>query len=55
MINKCPSCGGRVLTASMTAEEEQKYAAAFRCLSCQKRYVELWPEKRRGHTAVEEK
>lgn len=55
MIKKCPSCGGRVLTASMTAEEEQTYAAAFRCLSCGKRYLEPWPSPERAHVPVDEK
>jgi len=60
MITKCPRCGGPVLTASMTEEEERKYAAAFRCAACDARFVELWPEQRgRGpvvvHVAVEEK
>ena len=55
MIKKCPACAGRVLTTSMTEEEEQKYAAAFRCLSCGKRFVEPWPEEQREHVAVEEK
>lgn len=55
MITKCPSCGGLVLTTSMTADEEARYAAAFRCIACDKRYVELWPEDRKGHVAVEEK
>lgn len=55
MIRVCPACGGRVLTTSMTAEEEKHYAAAFRCTQCGKRYVELWPERGKKHVAVEEK
>lgn len=55
MMTKCPACGGRVLTTSMTAEEESRYAAAFRCIECQKRFVERWPRDREGHVAVDEK
>ena len=55
MIRVCPACGGPVLTTSMTEDEEQRYAAAFRCTKCFKRYVELWPERGKKHVAVEEK
>lgn len=58
MITKCPHCGGPVQTASMTELEEQRYAAAFRCLSCGARFVELWPDGQGPsvvHVAIEEK
>lgn len=54
MMRVCPSCGGRVLTTSMTDKEEQTYAAAFRCLSCKKRHLESWPDRKK-HQAIDPK
>ncbi len=54
MMRACPTCGGRVLPTSMTEAEEQVYAAAFKCLSCGKRHLEPWPDKRK-HRPIEEK
>jgi DNA-directed RNA polymerase subunit RPC12/RpoP len=58
MMKKCPRCGGRVLTASMTEAEEPRYAAAFRCASCEARFLETWPdgrERKVQHVAIDEK
>jgi hypothetical protein len=54
MMRTCPACGGRVLTVSMTEAEEQTYAAAFKCLSCKKRHLEKWPDRKK-HEPIEEK
>jgi transcription elongation factor Elf1 len=54
MMRTCPSCGGRVLTASMTTEEEERYAAAFQCLSCGKRHLEKWPDRKK-HQPIDPK
>jgi DNA-directed RNA polymerase subunit RPC12/RpoP len=58
MLRRCPTCGQRVLTISMTEEEERVYAAAFRCIACMRRYLEAWPEGEQRtpvHVAIEEK
>ncbi len=62
MIQQCPECGARVLTATMTSEEEARFAAAFRCLGCGRRFLEAWAAKHDAprvvfvaHEAIDEK